>query len=317
MEKDQNRPYVVGVGAANVDSHWQSLAPVNLRDSNPSHLSLSVGGVTRNICENLARLGEKVYLLSAVGDDPYAEMIIRESEAAGIDLTYLDRKLNTSSSSYVAVLDEKGDMLLGLSDMRIINGMPLSYIEKNAELIKNAAAVVCDGALPHEVLFRLTELAPGRCFIDPVSIAYARNMAPAAGGFACIKPNRYELEILSGMKIETDEDVVSAAEVLLDRGTGSVAVSLGERGCYYADREGNRLFRSIEPLTVMADATGAGDAFTAGLVHARVRGYDTERMLYTALAAGRISAASPLTVAREMSPELIGKVLKEHSGYKI
>ena len=63
------QPYIVGVGAANADLNGASLAPIHLRDSNPGHISLSAGGVTRNVCENLARLGADVKLLSCVGDD--------------------------------------------------------------------------------------------------------------------------------------------------------------------------------------------------------------------------------------------------------
>lgn len=312
MEKAlPKKPYIVGVGAANVDSHWQTLYGVNLRDSNPGRCRLSVGGVTRNMCENLARLGMRVCLLSAVGDDAYAEMIVRESEAAGIDMAYVEHKKDTCSSGYVAVLDDKGDMLLGLSDMRIINEMPLSYIENNAELIRGAAAVICDGALPKQVLTRLTELAGGPCVIDPVSIAYAKNIAPVADKFDYIKPNQYELEVLSGKKIVSDADIEEAVTLLLNRGTGAVAVSLGARGCYYADRQGHRLFSSIAPLENMADATGAGDAFTAGLVYGLVKGLDTEQTILTALAAGRIAAASPLTVSPEMSEENIKLTLEQ------
>ena len=67
------QPYIVGVGAANADLNGASLAPIHLRDSNPGHISLSAGGVTRNVCENLARLGADVKLISAVGSDVYAE----------------------------------------------------------------------------------------------------------------------------------------------------------------------------------------------------------------------------------------------------
>ena len=44
-------PYIVGVGAANADIHGRSRAAVNLRDSNPGTMRVSVGGVTRNILE--------------------------------------------------------------------------------------------------------------------------------------------------------------------------------------------------------------------------------------------------------------------------
>ena len=49
--------YVVGVGGANLDMHARSRNPVVMRDSNPSYMHTSAGGVTRNIIENLARQG--------------------------------------------------------------------------------------------------------------------------------------------------------------------------------------------------------------------------------------------------------------------
>ena len=70
-----NQPYIVGVGAANLDLNGASCAPIHLRDSNPGHISLSAGGVTRNVCENLARLGADVKLLSCVGDDAFGSFI--------------------------------------------------------------------------------------------------------------------------------------------------------------------------------------------------------------------------------------------------
>ncbi|MDO4492838.1 MAG: carbohydrate kinase family protein [Clostridia bacterium] len=310
----ENNKYIVGVGAANIDQHWRSLAPVNLRDSNPSHCSLTVGGVTRNICENLARLGQNVSLLSAVGDDVYAEMIVRESSRAGIDMSRVQHRAGFRSSSYIAVLDDIGDMLLGLSDMRIINDMPVSYLEENRAFISGASAVVCDGALPRETLDALITLAgDSPCFIDPVSIAYARNMAPLAGKFHCIKPNRFELNEIARMPTGTDLEIELAVEAVLNKGTNCVVVSLGERGCYYADNTGKRFFRNMMPLEEMADATGAGDAFTGGLIYGTVNGMDAEHAVQCALAAGRIAAASPVTVSEEMSVANIMNTIEQYS----
>ena len=72
------QPYIVGVGAANARPQRRvPCAPIHLRDSNPGHISLSAGGVTRNVCENLARLGADVKLLSCVGDDTFGAFIRR------------------------------------------------------------------------------------------------------------------------------------------------------------------------------------------------------------------------------------------------
>lgn len=123
------QPYIVGVGAANADLNGASLAPIHLRDSNPGHISLSAGGVTRNVCENLARLGADVKLLSCVGDDTFGAFIRRSCEDAGIDASHLYEARDASSSMYLSILDADGDMLVGMSDMRIVQqDMPEDYL---------------------------------------------------------------------------------------------------------------------------------------------------------------------------------------------
>ena len=76
--------YIAGIGGANVDIHGQSDAPIVMRDSNPGRLHLSAGGVCRNICDNLCRLGLTVELCSAVGGDAYGDMLRGACTAAGI-----------------------------------------------------------------------------------------------------------------------------------------------------------------------------------------------------------------------------------------
>ena len=75
--------YAVGVGGANIDLCGRSYAPIEPRDSNPGEIEISAGGVTRNICDNLARLGADVKLVSAVGDDLFAQIICEQSAQAG------------------------------------------------------------------------------------------------------------------------------------------------------------------------------------------------------------------------------------------
>ena len=137
------QPYIVGVGAANADLNGASLAPIHLRDSNPGHISLSAGGVTRNVCENLARLGADVKLLSCVGDDTFGAFIRRSCEDAGIDASHLYEAKGANSSMYLSILDADGDMLVGMSDMRIVQqDMPEDYLPSQKALIQGAGIVL-------------------------------------------------------------------------------------------------------------------------------------------------------------------------------
>lgn len=304
--------YVCGVGAANVDVHGRSKNTIVMRDSNPGHLRTSAGGVTRNVLENLARQGVETRLLSAVGDDVYGEKIIRDSTAAGIDMSQVLSVRGQSSSCYIAVLDERGDMLLGMSDMSILQNVTEAYLSEKREILKNAAAIVCDPCLPIPMVGFLTAFGPP-VFLDPVSTAYARAVEPIVGGLFCVKPNRMELAILSCMDTDTDDGVIRGADALLQRGVAQVAVSLGERGCYWADREGNRLFRALRPLPVMENATGAGDAFMSGLVNGYVRGMAVEERLDYALGCGIVSIMSEDTISKDMSDARVRQVMREYA----
>lgn len=308
-------PYVAGVGAANVDVHGRSRARIVMRDSNPGHLRTSAGGVTRNVIENLARQGVATVLLTAVGDDVYGDKIRADTAAVGTDVSCLLTVPGEPSSTYIAVLDEHGDMLIGMSDMSILRYVTEAYLEEHRALLRGAAAVVCDPCLPIPIVrFLVEEAARGvPVFLDPVSTAYARAVAPLAGSLFCLKPNRMELAVLSGEETDTDEGVVRAADRLLARGTRRVAVSLGARGCYYADAEGRRIFRALRPESEMVNATGAGDAFMSGLVHGFVGGFSPEETLDYALACGIVAVRSEATISPGMSDAQVRAVLRENN----
>ena len=306
--------YAVGVGGANIDLCGRSYAPIEARDSNPGEIELSAGGVTRNICDNLARLGADVKLVSAVGDDLFGELICRESAAAGIDLSHLYRAAGRSSSMYLAILDEGGDMHVALSDMHILQTMPLEYLDSQRELIAGAAVVVTDPCMKPERFERvLSYCSPGQIVcVDPVSTAYARALIPYLSAIHTVKPNRLELEILAGQPVDTDAQLESACEALLAKGVQRIFVSLGADGCLYKDAAGRTLRRRLRPVTRMVNASGAGDAFTGAMLYAAMQGMTPEEILDWALAAGIAAISHKDTINPAMSPSLIHTILEEY-----
>ena len=292
------QPYIVGVGAANADLNGASLAPIHLRDSNPGHISLSAGGVTRNVCENLARLGADVKLLSCVGDDTFGAFIRRSCEDAGIDASHLYEARDASSSMYLSILDADGDMLVGMSDMRIVQG---------------ADVVTCDPCMGEKTLLQLLDLCtPGQIIcVDPVSCAYARVVAPFIGRFHTAKPNRMELGILAGMEIQSDSDLERAGEAVLNKGLRRLFVSLGAEGCLYMDDTGKVLRRKLRPAK-MVNASGAGDSFAAAMLYATLHGFGVEKTLDYAMAAGIAAVSHERTINPNMSTALLEEILLAH-----
>lgn len=308
------QPYIVGVGAANVDLNGASNAPIHLRDSNPGRIRLSAGGVTRNVCENLARLGADVKLLSCVGDDVFGSFIRQESESAGIDLRHICLVPEATSSIYLSLLDADGDMLVGMSDMRIVQQhMPQDYLPSKKALIQGARIVTCDPCMGEATLLQLLDLcAPEQIVcVDPVSCAYARVLAPHIGRFHTAKPNRMELEILAGMEIATDAQLLRAGERVLQMGLRRLLVSLGAEGCLYMDDTGLVLRRKLRPAR-MVNASGAGDSFAAALLFGTMQGWTVQTQLDYALAAGIAAISHEKTINPNMSVRLLEDILRAH-----
>lgn len=307
-------PYIVGVGAANADIHGRSRAAVNLKDSNPGTMRVSVGGVTRNILENAARLGLDARLVSAVGGDVFGRLILARSAAAGMDVSNVLVLPDAASSTYMTVLEPSGEMLVAVSDMSILAQLPEAYLAERAPLLRGAAAIACDPSLPEETILRLLALAGETpVFVDPVSTAYARKLLPHVGRFHTVKPNRMELSILAELDAVEDAALKPAIARLLEKGCRRVYVTLGPEGCCYGDASGLFLRAKLRPIARMENATGAGDAFTAATIYGHVHALPPEETLNLALAAGSVAIRSAETVSPEMSIPLLRETILRDS----
>lgn len=303
--------FVAGIGGANVDLHGRAAGPVRLRDSNPGRLHLSCGGVMRNILENLARLGVATAIVSAVGDDGYGRILADSCRQLGMDTSLLQVLPEQRSSCYVSILDDEGDMLVAMSDMAIIKQMGAAFVAEALPLLNRAALVVCDANLSFEALEALVSGCRRPLLIDPVSTAWAAMMAPLAGRFDTLKPNRMELQALTGCDCSTSAGVEEGCRRLLKAGAKRVFVSLGADGLYYQDSRGARLHAASRPFP-LCNATGAGDAAMAGIVWATLRGESPLRTLHSAIAASLCALSAENTIDEGICPEKIERMIKEY-----
>lgn len=292
--------YIAGIGGANMDINGRSDAAIVMRDSNPGTLRQSPGGVCRNICENLARLDVDVRLVTVLGDDMYGREILNTCMDLGIDMSGTRVLRGERSSSYVSIVDDSGDMLLAMSDMRIIKRLDERLVDDSRELLCGAELVVCDGNLSQKTVARLTQICDRPLYLDPVSTAWAKELRPFIGAFDTVKPNRLELSALTGMPTGTEGELIAACDALRKSGVRRVFVSLGADGMLYAGPEGTVRERG-RPLSHVVNASGAGDAAMAGIIWATRRGMDALSTVHAAMAAGMQAILSPDTVSREMT----------------
>lgn len=310
MPVESQKPYVCVIGAANVDICGYPNSTLIPRTSNIGKISVSMGGVGRNIAENLARMGIYTKLITAVGSDGYGRMITEHSKDAGIDTSEFVTVTTSTSSTYMAVLDSNNDMAVAIADTKILDNLTIDLIKTKLELIRNSRACVFDAGCSKELMKFITENCPQTTFfLDTVCTEKAKKVIDYLGNFHTIKPNIFEAEILAGMSIKTSGDIVKASEKILDKGVKKVFISLAQDGVFYNDGNTNGFMsvRHVKPVNV----TGAGDAFVSGLVYSHLIGFDMIETVEFALSSAYIALCYKDAVNPNMSLNLIREKMKE------
>ena len=295
--------YIAVVGGVNVDVGGRSFAPLVAGDSNPGVIRSSLGGVGRNIAHNLALLGADVKLVTALGDDDGARRVRESCSALGIGLHALTVP-DAATSSYLFLCAPDGDMAMAVSDMEIYTRLTPERLEAVLPVLNAAALVVLDANLPAPSLDYLAAEVAAPLFADPVSAAKAPRLSGALPRLHTLKPNRIEAAALSGVPITDEDSLLRAADALLAAGLRRVFITLGQDGVLAVEGTA-RLRLPNPPLSRRVNASGCGDAFTAALAFAALRGDGLAESARLGLAAAAVAMESAETVNPAMCIDLI------------
>ncbi len=231
----------------------------------PATIRSRGGGAGANVAAHLAALGVPVVLAGCVGDDAAGAALVAELTAARVGLAV--RTVPGAASGTIVSLVEPGGQRSMLADrganldLRADDVPPLGP----GGHLHLSGYTLLDGRPRAAGLAALAAARAAGCTVslDPAStgplVAYGvdRWLADTAA-VDLLLPNADEARLLTGCA-----DVADAARALAGRYT-AVAVTLGADGALWASG-GALVHRPARPAEVV-DTTGAGDAFTAGLL---------------------------------------------------
>ncbi|HWL24417.1 MAG TPA: PfkB family carbohydrate kinase [Ureibacillus sp.] len=295
---------VVVIGGANVDRKFHIEEDVQFGTSNPATISISVGGVARNVAENLGRLGSSVKLITLMGKDSDATFIEEESSAY-IDLNLVEKLEHEKTGSYSAVLNNKGELVLGLANMSIYDLLLPNLLKKYEVTLLNSKCIIVDLNCPKETVAYLRELAISKSIdfaIVPVSSSKMKNMPDQLNGVTYFICNLDEAETYLNITIKQKADCEKAVELLLKKGAKNVVLTLGEKGVYIGNSSGIKHLEAIE-VKVVNDVTGAGDAFVGATLHGVLIGERFEEAVRLGLYNASKTIESDYTVRHDLTIE--------------
>ena len=150
---------VVVIGATGIDVKGRAAEPLRLGTSVTGVVRSSLGGVARNVAENLARLEVPTVLLSAVGQDHDGDYLLDHTAAAGVDTTRVLRLPDAHTGSYVSLLDQDGQRVYAIAEYDILSAISPSYLQSHRRLIADASMLAIDANLSPRALGAIFRLA--------------------------------------------------------------------------------------------------------------------------------------------------------------
>ncbi len=302
---DPDRPVLV-LGSAAIDTVAYPQTPLEEGVAVPAHMRTASGGVARNIAENLARLGQPVIFLSAVGRDAAGDRLLEELAALGVDVDAVLRVSDYPTGRYVGVLRPEGGLYHGFYDMRASRSLTAAYLHQHDNLFMQAAALVMDANLPKATLrtaFALARKAGLPVAADPTSPQLAVNLRRYLPRLALITPNHQEAAALLGRPLDPTrfDEVTRAARELVALGVGLAVITLAEFGLCYASSDGQGHLPALR--TEILDPTGAGDALTAVVLYGLLHGFPVDDAIQLGISAASLALNAEGNVPADLSLE--------------
>lgn len=293
-------------GAAHIDRHARAVTPVVLGSSNPVRVSLSLGGVARNVAESLARLDCPVALVSRLGPDGDGDRVLDFMTGLGVAMDGTERSSTAPTAGYTALVGPEGDLAVGMADMAIYDELTPLILGQALKGLDRHMLWFADCNLPAETLTFLRQAKPSAAMlaVDAVSVAKSERLGSELHGIDILFCNRDEAAALAG---ETKPEA-EMADAIRERGAGSVIVSLGADGVVLTEASGPTFLQA--PDVAVRDVTGAGDALVAGTLF----GLANDRALAESVRLGLAAAALSLEGERAVNNTLSAEALLSRAG---
>mgnify|MGYP001085235401 CR=1 FL=1 len=300
--------FVLVIGSSGIDVKGRPTDGIEWEIPNLGRVRNSVGGVARNIAENLARLEVDTVLLTAVGKESAGRRVIRACEKVGINCDYVRYIPSGRTGTYMALLHPSGQLHVAISDFEVIDYVDPDYLIEHEYLFEEAALVVVDTTLTDAALETVFELATRYnvgVSADPTNPTLAGKLCPYLGQLYMIVPNAAETATLCdiGRPVNDRESGTAVVRDLVQLGVKLAVVTMGANGLAYAHSNGAGFLRAIN--TNIVDATGAGDAFSGAAIFGLLNGVPIDEAMRLGITAASLTLESRHTVLPELSQELL------------
>ena len=235
------------------------------------------GGVSRNVAQNLANVGNDVTFVTMFEPDALGSGVRANLAANGVDLTYAI-EAPAGMGMWLAVMNENGDLAGSISRQPDSSRLDALFQEHGDEIMQNCDDVVLEIDMRASIADRVFELAEKHrrdIYVIVGNMGVILKRQALLSRVRLIVMNEIEAGLLFGCTLDPadPERVLEVTRIeAKKRDLKQIVVTLGVHGSIYFDsRNGDAGFVPAEP-TRLVDSTGAGDAFFSGTVDGLIHG---------------------------------------------
>ena len=245
------------------------------------------GGKGGNQAVAAGKLGASVAMFGKIGKDMYGAKYIDNLRKCNVEHKYIHQEEDISTGTAIIEVEQS-------SENRIIyipganNEVDKKYIDDNMNNLLEYDIFLFQLEIPMStVLYATKKLKQHNkiIIIDPApAVELPKELLECTD---YLTPNETELEIITGTKINSEDDLRQSVNHLLDSGVKKVLHKAGKNGAYIID---NNSIRHVKGYKVNAiDTTAAGDSFNAGFAFGLSKEYDLIKCVKIANAVGGLA----------------------------
>ncbi|KRM69711.1 ribokinase [Apilactobacillus ozensis DSM 23829 = JCM 17196] len=230
-----------------------------------SHIVEAMGGKGLNQAVATARSNAKTIILTKVGKEFNIEKNMKVKNLVTSNVMRSEKE--QTGQAYITVSEETGDNIIHIYGGANIDITPVDVL-KNEEVIKNSDFIIAQLEIPIDAVieaFKIAKKYGVKTILNPAPM-------PEKGGLPeellqntdMITPNEHETYLLTGIQADNFDNLIRNANYYFNDGIKQVIITLGARGSFYMNANGEN---GIVPIidSKVVDTTAAGDTFIGAM----------------------------------------------------
>ncbi len=183
-------------------------------------------------------------MLGCVGTDAHGQFMIDSLKQSNVKVDWVNKSDSNHTGTALIMVNENGD-----NSIVVIPGTNFEVLPERItkDIIKGFDIVIGQLEVPEETLSKAFKIAKELGIMTLLNPAPAKQLSSELlESVSLLVPNETELEVLTGVTINTNDDILRAYQELKKYGTELLIVTLGSQGSALVTENGIQTFESTK-----------------------------------------------------------------------